>query len=102
MGSETWPFALVQVDIQPGDTVIDVGANIGLFSMYAAEKVGSSGRVIALEPIPQVHAACADNVKRHSSWALQQQGSSSAPCTVLNTAAGDGSQEEAVFTVYSK
>lgn len=34
----------------PGDTVIDVGANIGCFSLLAAQRVGPSGRVIALEP----------------------------------------------------
>ena len=36
--------------IMPGDTVIDIGANIGSFSLLASKKVGPSGRVIALEP----------------------------------------------------
>jgi FkbM family methyltransferase len=33
-----------------GDTVIDVGANIGCFSLLAARHVGPTGRVIAAEP----------------------------------------------------
>ncbi len=33
-----------------GDTVIDIGANIGCFSILAAHMVGCSGRVIAVEP----------------------------------------------------
>ena len=40
------------VTISPGDTVLDVGANIGIFAAFAAEKVGNSGLVIAVEPVP--------------------------------------------------
>ena len=36
--------------VEPGDTVWDVGANIGLFSFAAAVAAGASGRVLALEP----------------------------------------------------
>lgn len=36
--------------IAPGSTVIDVGANIGCFTMVAAKLVGPTGRVFALEP----------------------------------------------------
>ena len=34
----------------PGATVIDVGANVGCFSVLAAQIVGPTGRVFALEP----------------------------------------------------
>jgi FkbM family methyltransferase len=34
----------------PGTIVVDVGANLGYYSLLAARLVGSSGRVIALEP----------------------------------------------------
>jgi FkbM family methyltransferase len=36
--------------IQPGQTVIDVGANVGYFTMLAASIVGPTGRVFAVEP----------------------------------------------------
>jgi FkbM family methyltransferase len=39
--------------IRPGDTVIDVGANVGIYTMLAAELVGPSGHVHAFEPDPQ-------------------------------------------------
>jgi len=32
-------------------TVVDVGANIGLFSLAAAQKLNDEGRILALEPI---------------------------------------------------
>jgi FkbM family methyltransferase len=35
---------------RPGMTVVDVGANLGYYSMLASRLVGASGRVVALEP----------------------------------------------------
>jgi FkbM family methyltransferase len=43
--------------LTPGDTVIDVGANHGLFTMEAAKFVGNTGRVGAFEPTPTTRAA---------------------------------------------
>jgi len=36
--------------LEPGDCVIDIGANIGYFSMCAASRVGPEGKVYAFEP----------------------------------------------------
>lgn len=36
--------------LQPGMIVIDVGANVGVYTFSAAQKVGPRGRVIAIEP----------------------------------------------------
>jgi FkbM family methyltransferase len=38
--------------IKPGDTVIDVGANVGQMTLEMAHLVGPTGRVIAVEPGP--------------------------------------------------
>lgn len=40
--------------LRPGDIFIDVGANIGGYSLWAAKCVGEHGKVIALEPQPKV------------------------------------------------
>jgi FkbM family methyltransferase len=42
--------------IRPGMTVVDVGANIGLYSLFLAGLVGPQGRVIAFEPDPDLVA----------------------------------------------
>jgi FkbM family methyltransferase len=39
--------------LKQGDTVIDVGANVGWFSLLTAKIVGPSGKVHAFEPLPQ-------------------------------------------------
>jgi FkbM family methyltransferase len=36
--------------LQPGMTVIDVGANVGVYTFSAAPQVGDTGKVIAIEP----------------------------------------------------
>ena len=43
-------LATVKTRLGPGDTVVDVGANEGYFSVVASRRVGSTGRVIAIEP----------------------------------------------------
>jgi FkbM family methyltransferase len=37
--------------LKPGDTFLDVGANIGYFTALGASLVGSAGRVLAFEPL---------------------------------------------------
>lgn len=38
--------------IRQGDCVLDIGANIGLHTLYFSELVGTSGQVVAFEPVP--------------------------------------------------
>jgi len=49
--------------IRPGDTVVDVGANVGYYTLLAAEAVGPTGRVFAFEPDPVAFALLEDNVR---------------------------------------
>jgi FkbM family methyltransferase len=49
-------------DLKRGDTFIDVGANCGIFTAFAAKKVGPAGRVIAIEPMPQMLERLRHNV----------------------------------------
>lgn len=43
-------FAVLGKFLKPGGTFVDVGANAGLYSVYAAKKVGPKGQVFAFEP----------------------------------------------------
>ncbi len=39
--------------VQPGNVFYDIGANIGFFTVLAAQLVGRSGQVYAFEPVPE-------------------------------------------------
>ena len=43
-------IALFRDLIRPGDRILDLGANVGVYSISAAQRTGSNGRVISVEP----------------------------------------------------
>ena len=49
--------------LRNGDTYIDVGANIGLFTLKAASIVGGNGRIYAFEPMPRIFRVLESNVR---------------------------------------
>lgn len=51
--------------LNPGDTVIDIGANIGVYTIRSAMRVGPTGRVIALEPLPTTADRLRRNIARN-------------------------------------
>jgi FkbM family methyltransferase len=48
--------------VKPGQTVVDVGANVGYFTVLAAKLVGKEGRVIAFEANPSTCELLRDNL----------------------------------------
>lgn len=46
-----------------GQTVLDLGANIGYYTLLCARLVGASGRVFAFEPDPEAYALLTANVE---------------------------------------
>lgn len=51
--------------VQPGDTALDIGANIGLHTLYLSRAVGPTGAVHAFEPDPENLALLRRNVERN-------------------------------------
>lgn len=49
--------------LKKGNNVIDAGAYTGLFTLYAAKKVGNTGKVIAFEPDPYNNIMLRRNLK---------------------------------------
>jgi FkbM family methyltransferase len=43
--------AVVRRLLKPGDTFVDIGANVGYFTAMAAHLVGAAGKVVAVEPM---------------------------------------------------
>ena len=46
-------IGLMESILKLGDTAVDVGANIGLMTLFMAKATGSTGRVFAFEPEPE-------------------------------------------------
>lgn len=51
--------------IRPGDAVVDVGANQGIFTLLFSRLAGGGGSVLALEPEPRLFAALEENCRRN-------------------------------------
>jgi FkbM family methyltransferase len=50
-------------NINNGDLVLDIGANIGFHTLYFADLVGKEGKVIAFEPIPSTFSELFENTQ---------------------------------------
>jgi FkbM family methyltransferase len=58
-------FAFVDRVLKPGMTFIDVGANDGYYTLFAARRVGPTGRVVAVEPSSRERAHLQRNLGRN-------------------------------------
>lgn len=57
---EMWVTEAMMRVVRPGMTALDIGANLGFYTLLLADLVGPSGRVLAFEPNP----AIADRLRR--------------------------------------
>ncbi len=57
---------LYQGLLGPGDVAVDVGANIGVFTIAMGLAVGPAGRVLAFEPQPSIFEMLQRNLDRHA------------------------------------
>ncbi|ARN74941.1 FkbM family methyltransferase [Oceanicoccus sagamiensis] len=62
--------ALLMHFLQPGHVFIDIGANIGYFTVLAAQLVGEQGQVIAFEPDPDNFSLLQKNCRLNNSRAI--------------------------------
>lgn len=60
---EPLPTAWVRREVEPGMTVIDVGANLGYYALLEAVRAGPGGRVYALEPVPTTYDLLCRNLE---------------------------------------
>ena len=59
-------FAFLDRFLRPGMVVADAGANEGLYSLFAAQRVGNGGRVFAFEPSVRECERLKLNIQRNS------------------------------------
>jgi FkbM family methyltransferase len=73
--------------LKPGMTFVDVGANVGYYTLLAASLVGRRGRVLAFEPSPYAFDRLVDAITRNN---LSQ-------VCAIQSGLGDGSGERRLF-----
>ena len=75
--------------LEEGQVFLDIGANVGFYSLFAARRVGPSGRVLSFEPDPMTFESLDRSVRRNGfGWAR-----------CLNVALSDREGEMPFFTV---
>ena len=57
--AQLWQYLLPR----PGDVFLDVGANVGWYTLHVARMVGPEGLVLAVEPSPDSFAVLKENIK---------------------------------------
>ncbi|WP_339869207.1 FkbM family methyltransferase [uncultured Algoriphagus sp.] len=68
-GAHDWaPIFVLEKYLKTGDTFIDVGANQGEYSLWAARKVGTNGKVVSFEPMPQLFDQLTANIRLNESF----------------------------------
>ncbi|MGF6381302.1 FkbM family methyltransferase [Paraburkholderia atlantica] len=72
---------------QPGMNVLDIGANMGYYTVKLGTKITSSGSLLAFDPNPEVNAVCLENIKINNL---------AGHCRIFNYALGD---EDATATL---
>lgn len=65
--SDGGPYEIEQVQVEPGDIVLDAGANMGIFSLLAAKK---GGTVYAFEPQPKVFSTLQKNIELNAATTI--------------------------------
>lgn len=86
-------YAQHGVSVRPGDTVLDVGANVGVFALWAAQQ--GAARVVCCEPAPPTFAA----LRR----TLSANAAALAGCSFLPLNVGLAERAStAVFTTYTR
>jgi FkbM family methyltransferase len=54
--------AFIKSYLKEGDVFLDIGANIGLYTLLASKAVGNSGKIFAFEPSPKTFIRLTENV----------------------------------------
>ncbi|TDR88982.1 FkbM family methyltransferase [Enterovirga rhinocerotis] len=56
-------LALLETRIGEGFTFIDIGANVGAYSLFVAARAGRSARILAMEPQPGIYERLIANIQ---------------------------------------
>jgi FkbM family methyltransferase len=64
-------LALFSAVLRSGDTMVDVGANLGIMSLHASKSVGATGAVVAIEPHPVTFLRLVEHIRINDSRSIR-------------------------------
>lgn len=60
---EPWVTQVIQATVRPGWIVVEIGANIGYYTLLMASLIGSQGKIYAFEPNPAIYELLRENLE---------------------------------------
>lgn len=87
---EIWLTRLIACAVQPGMVCVDVGANLGYYALLMADLAGPQGRVLAVEPNPEMARLLQANLDVNGFGPRSQ---------VMAAALGDGQATSGVLAI---
>ena len=54
---------LIQTEVKPGMTILDIGSNIGYYAILESKLIGSTGKIFSIEPSPQNFKLLQENLE---------------------------------------
>lgn len=84
-------LVIVRRLVKTGDRVVDVGANVGLYTVTLSRLVGNSGKVYSYEPVPDTYNTLTSVVKKLSLRNVETRG------CALSDSVGQGSMEVPLY-----
>lgn len=96
-------IAYMRVALAPGDVFLDVGANIGFYSLVASRRVGANGRVLAIEADPYSHQRLTNNLRLNAMTNVMALNVGVSDCeeTLRLGVNADGNRGESSFLLHS-
>jgi FkbM family methyltransferase len=70
---EPQSWRIIEGDLPPGGTLVDVGAHIGYYSLKAAPVLGPTGHVLAIEPNPETVKILEANIRASAANSVSVQ-----------------------------
>lgn len=69
--------------LSPGDVYVDIGANIGYYTLLASRCVGESGKVVSIEASPSIFSLLSTNIQANKATNVRAVNQAAADCDTM-------------------
>jgi FkbM family methyltransferase len=98
-GYESSTFQFFKENIKKGDTILDIGAHIGLYSIPFSKLTGDSGKVFCFEPTQSTFSVLNEIVKLNKLYNIQTINEAIDEIFNLTSDTGEGSNANSIVNI---